>query len=144
MGCGWLTPTNNSKDALQRHLPTGYAWDAFRIVGKNLYSLFAGIAGAFDDAWNALCNMTAELDPRTTVHCITDWETAVGLPSACIPIAPTLAQRQAWVMFRLNKQRYTTLQAWYNIAALFGFQICITPGEYVQRLCAYPLKYPYH
>lgn len=141
MGCGWLTHTD-ALATIQRHLPTGQAWDAYRTPGKNLFKLITALANALNDASAALCRMVAELDPRTTTQMLVEWETAVSLPDACLPTATTLGQRRAWVMWRLTKKRWNTAQDWHDLAALFGLTIRITPGWLVQRPALYDAFYP--
>lgn len=141
MGCGWLTPTD-ALATIQRHLPTGPAWDAYRTEGKNLYKLISALAKAYDDASAALCRTVAELDPRTTKQMLTEWETAVSLPDACLPTASTLEQRRYWIMWRLTKKRWNTRQDWMDLADLFGLEVRITPGWLVQEPALYQAKYP--
>lgn len=133
MSCYTYEPKGTALETLQRHLPTGLAWDAYRIAGKNLYRLWAAFATAYDDMSAALCAMIGELNPYTTVNLIGEWERACGLPDACLPVATTLQQRRALVLFRLSKRRWTTAAEWHELAALFGLTINITPGWYVQR-----------
>lgn len=133
-GFGWIAPASGKAfDALQRHIPLGPAWLAFRVPGKVAYLLGKALARAFDDAWQALAKLPAELDPRTTTELITEWETAVDLPDICLPAASTLQQRRDQVMLRLSKKRWSTAQDWKDLALLFGLTVTITPGWYVQR-----------
>lgn len=118
---------------LQRHLPLGTAWDAYRLPGKRAYRLWDAISRAFDDATAGLCRLIQELNPYTTQWLLPEWERAVGLPDICLPPAETEAERRALVIFRLAKRRWTTAQDWKDLAALFGLEISITPGWHVQR-----------
>ena len=142
MSCNQFEPQGNALAALQRHLPTGLAWDAYRIVGKNAYALWQAFARAYDDMSVALCNLANELNPYTTVDLIDQWEGAVGLPDPCLPVATTLAERRGLVLFRLAKQRWTTAEEWTELAALFGLTIKIYPGWYVQKPSLYAFTYP--
>jgi hypothetical protein len=142
-GCGWIAPAaGKSLDALQRHLPIGVAWLAFRMPGKVAYLLIKALARAFDDAWDFLCKVAAELDPRTTTELVGEWERAVGLPDACLPKATTIEERRAQIMFRLAKRRWTTAQDWHDLAELYGLEIEITPGWLVQKPALYGFEYP--
>lgn len=142
VGRYWRSPVGTGLTVLQRHLPTGPAWDAYRTAGKNLYKLISALAKAYDDASAALCRMVAELDPRTTKQMLTEWETAVSLPDACLPTATTIEQRRAWVLWRLTKRRWNTAQDWHDLAALFGLTIRVTPGWLVQKPALYAALYP--
>jgi len=118
---------------LLRHLPTGPAWDAYRITGKTANLLWSGISQAFTDASVALCALALELNPYTTNELISDWERAVSLPDPCLPRVDTIEQRRAWVVWRLKKKRWTTARDWHDLASLFGLTISIVPGWYVQQ-----------
>lgn len=132
--CGWLTPRDGDTVALlERHLPSGVAWIAFRTPGKVASRLIAAVSGVFSDAWSFMCRMTAELDPRTTFDLIENWEQAVSLPDECLPGTATIEQRRDQVMFRLAMRRWTTAQDWKDLAELFGLTIDVTPGWYVQE-----------
>ena len=131
--CHWLEPKQKSLEVLQAHLPTGLAWDMFRRIGANAYLLLSALAESFEDAWETLCRLPYEIDPRTTEQLIAEWETAVSLPDPCLPKYSSLEDRRAWVMWRLNKKRWNTEQDWKDLAALFGLEIEITPGWLVQK-----------
>lgn len=142
MSCHYLEPKGLSRRVLEAHLPLGIAWEGFRLAGKVAYRLLAALANIYEDAWKALCNLALELDPRTTVQMIDEWERSVSLPDACLPTATTLDERRAWVMWRLEKRRWTTAQDWHDLAALFGLEIAITPGWYVQRPALFDSEWP--
>lgn len=128
--------------ALQKHLPTGLAWDAYRIIGKTAYRLWSSFAHSYDDMSEALCRLIGELDPYTTVELIDEWERAVGLPDDCLPRGKTLGERRFWVLFRLGRKRWTTIPEWIALARLFGLEIRVTPGWYVQKPALYAAEYP--
>lgn len=127
---------------LLRHLPQGRAWIAARTPGKYMYRLMQVIGDLYEDWIAAMCVMIQELDPRTTRQMINEWETAVGLPDPCLPVAETLEERRQWVMWRLDKRRYSTAEDWKYLASLFGLDIRITPGWAVQKPAVYPMVYP--
>lgn len=142
MNCYQYEPKGTALTTLQKHLPTGLVWDAYRIAGKNAYKLWAAFAQAYDDMSEALCRLALELSPYTTEQMIGEWERAVGLPDACLPVATTIEERRGLVLFRLAKRRWTTAAEWIELAALFGLQIEITPGWYVQEPALYAFDYP--
>jgi Uncharacterised protein conserved in bacteria (DUF2313) len=127
---------------LQRHLPTGVAWDAYRSPGKRAYRLWQSLARGFDDASRALCRLVQELNPYQTAELLPEWEAAVGLPDPCLPTAQTLEERRFWVIWRLTKRRWTTPQDWRDLASLFGLKIDICPGWIIQKPALYPAVYP--
>lgn len=131
--CNWLTARGKAVFGLLRHTPLGPAWLAFRTPGKTFARIWQSLARSLDDIDVAMCRLAQELDPRSTQELIGEWETAVGLPDLCLPTAATLDERRAWVLWRLAKRRWTTAQDWMDLAALFGMEIAVTPGWYVQR-----------
>lgn len=133
MTCSWTNVPQTAISAIVRHLPLGPAWRMFRAASARGARLLAALAASYDDMSAALSRLVRESDPRTTEDMITEWETAVGLPDPCLPTAATLAERRAWVMWRLTKKRWNTAEDWFDLAALFGLEIAITPGWYVQR-----------
>jgi len=140
--CGRYAATGQGLTVLQRHLPIGLLWDAYRIQGTNAYRLWKAIGDLFDGMSAALCALVLELNPFTTERMITEWERAVGLPDVCLPDATTLDERRAWVVWRLAKRRWTTAAEWHELAALFGLEIRITPGWHVQKPALYAAEYP--
>lgn len=142
MSCWYFEPRGLSLVVLQKHLPQGVAWEAFRIAGKRAYRWFSAVAEAYEDAWEALCRLATELDPRTTEQMISEWERAVSLPDPCLPKYQTLEERRKWVMWRLDKRRWSTAADWIELAALFGVKIAVTPGWLVQKPALYPAVYP--
>lgn len=143
MSCYQFEPSGRSVYGLLRHIPQGIGWLAWRTVGKTAYKLMEAIGQSFEDATRALCRMATELDPRTTVEMLPEWERALSLPDSCLPEADTVEERRAWIMFRLAKRRWTTAQDWYELAELFGLQITITPGWEVQKPALYGTCYPH-
>jgi hypothetical protein len=141
--CGWIAEAAGlAKELLMRHLPLGSAWITWRMPGKVAYRLVTALAAIYDDATQFFCHLTEELDPRTAVDMMPEWEEATGLPDACLPTARTLLERRGLVLLRLSHRRWTTASDWHDLAALFGLQITITPGWWVQKPALYPNCYP--
>lgn len=133
MACFQLSPRGDALATLQKHLPRGEFWHAYRIIGKTAYKLFNAYADAYEDMSEALCRLVSELNPYSTEQLITEWERSVGLPDACLPAATTLQERRDQVIFRLTKRRWSTEQDWHDLAALFGLTITIIQGWRVQE-----------
>ena len=133
MKCQYFEPRGLSRDVLLSHLCSGIAWDCFRTPGKVAYRWISAVAEAYEDAWEALCRLASELDPRSTVELIGEWERAVSLPDSCLPLASTIEERRAQVLWRLNKRRWSTSADWHELAEMFGIKIRITPGWLVQK-----------
>ncbi len=140
--CQFLNPTGREQETLERHLPGGIAWDAWRTPGKVAYRLMQALAKPFADASAALCRLVLELSPYTTDELLPEWERALSLPDACLPPVTTLDERRARLVFRLQRRRWTTVQDWYDLATLFGLRVRITPGWLVQKPALYAFTYP--
>ncbi len=80
-------------------LPRGRAWDREDLVLQKLVRAEATELSRVDRSGN---NLLAELDPRTTFDCITDWELSYGLPECAAP--DTLEARRAAVLAKLLAQ----------------------------------------
>lgn len=142
LNCFWLQPLGRSLDVLQRHIPLGTAWLAFRIQGKRAYRMMSGFAGAFEDAWTALCNLATELNPYSTSAMLPEWEAALNLPDNCLPAVSSDDDRRSRLVFRMQKRRWTTAQDWTDLATLFGLEISITPGWAAEKSTYYAFQYP--
>lgn len=138
----WLSPTGLAHTTVMAHFPFGHAWVALVTVGKIMYLLVKAISQAFEDAWAFLGLTSRELDYRTTTQMLVEWETAVGLPDNCLPVGQTVEERRQWIAFRLNKRRWSRLADWYELAALFGLQVRITPGFEVQKPSLFKQVFP--
>lgn len=138
----WLTPQDVSRYVLQGHLPLGRAWGGFRIPGKLGERFLSALARVHQDAWQFLHRMSREIDYRTTTQLVTEWESSVGIPDACLPSGATIDERRAWIAFRLKKTRWNTYQDWQDLAELFGVSVKITPGWLIQEPSLYDIKYP--
>lgn len=140
--CFQLAPRGDAHITVLGHFPVGEAWHAVRIAGKNLYRLIKSFSTAYEDLSAYICKLTVELNPYTTTEMISDWETAVGLPDPCFPSTSTIEERRSWVVFRLDKRRWSTAQDWKDLAELFGLEIVVTPGWRIQKPSVYPPCYP--
>jgi hypothetical protein len=142
MSCYYLEPRGLSLTVLLSHLPLGMAWEGFRTAGKVAYRLYKSFAESYEDAWEALCRLAIELDPRTTTELIDEWEKALSLPDPCLPKYQSLEDRRKWIMWRLDKRRWSTAADWIELALLFDVRIAVTPGWRVQKPALYDASYP--
>lgn len=138
----WLSEQGVADEAVRAHFPTGHAWIALVTPGKVMHGLVGAFAAAYEAAWRFLGELWRELDYRTTTQMLVEWETALGLPDPCLPTASTIAERRAWIAFRLNKTRWNTFEDWHALAAMFGLSVRITPGWVVQRPALFDAYFP--
>ena len=142
MSSPWQSRIGTAITTLLRHLPIGAAWDGFKSRETTANRMMAGYAESYDDMTASLDHMITELDPRTTDEMLPEWETSVSLPDPCLPAGKTLEERRSWIMWRLTKKRWNTLQDWEDLAELFGLSVRITPGWLVQKPALYAAFYP--
>lgn len=141
-GCGWIGTGAKALEMFERHLVEGAGWLAWRTPLKTAAKLMLSVSRSLGDAWDFICHAAMELDPRTTIDMMPDWETALGLPDACLPAANSILERRSNIIMRLQKRRWSTAQDWHDLAALFGLKIIITPGWLVQKPALYAACYP--
>lgn len=145
MSVYYLEPKENgSEKIVRRNLPTGFAWLAFHTPAKNFYKIVSGLCKSLDTAWAEFYRVVSdELNPYRTKNLMPEWEKALGLPDKCIGPMTDLEDRRDMVLLRLMRKRYTTAPTWVELARdVFGLEIKLTPGWYVQKPCLYPFEYP--
>jgi uncharacterized protein YmfQ (DUF2313 family) len=104
-------------------LPPGLALNPD--LGSDLDDFMEGTAqefGRFDARCDALQN---ELDPRTTVEMLTDWERVLGLPDACTGPGGTLAQRQRACVQRLLGNGGPSIPNIVAAALILGYVVTV-------------------
>lgn len=69
--------------------------DAYDRAAPVLSSDLAAEARQLDAVQSAVDGLLLEMDPRTTVQLLDDWERVYGLPDAGLMVATTLQERQA-------------------------------------------------
>lgn len=108
--------------SLVDHMPQG-ALDLEE--GSLLYRLLEGLAGELA-RFDSLCDqLLTELDHRTTVELICDFERFLDLPRACQTQPNTLSSQRAIVAAVLNRPRDLSPATMIEIAAVYGFTITI-------------------
>jgi len=116
--------------SIAAYFPGGRLFGAARTLGTKLFSFLRGLASEFQRVEQFLSDLPSELDPRTTVNLIEEWERNVGIPDSCIPIASTIEQRRANVVLKLTALGAQTEQDFVELATLLGFEITIVrPSE---------------
>lgn len=127
---------------LRAHLPIGPAWLAWRTPGKFAYRLMAAIGTAFDAMTAFFCRIEQETDPYRTVELLSEWQAAASLPDACFPAEADYERQIKYLVFRLTKKRWVTIQDMHDLAAFFGLEITVTPGRVIEIEKGYPYCYP--
>lgn len=112
-------------------LPPGPAWP--RAADTTLGRLLAAFADEFARVDARAADLLEEIDPRTTIELIADWERVTGLPDACVNVAQTLQERRNAVVARLTALGGAHFQYWIDLAASLGFTAVITDSVTVHH-----------
>jgi uncharacterized protein YmfQ (DUF2313 family) len=81
-----------------QHMPPGKAWER---AAEVFNQLFAGLTPEFDRAEARGEDLLREMDPRTTVELLPDWERVAALPDPCSTPPTTIEDRQAALTAKL-------------------------------------------
>lgn len=120
---------------LRALLPRGPAWST---DGSSvLQDVLLAIGDEFARIHAACERLLREMDPRTTVEMLVDWERVLGLPDPCVDVVQTLQQRRDNVLVKLTMQGGASKQFFIDIAAQLGYTITITePDDYTWQVNA--------
>lgn len=116
-------------------LPRGLLWEKVSVKDSNLYKYCeaTGCEGARVEIRGA--ELIREVDPRTTLELLTDWETTVGLPDECSVGDLTIADRRTLVLQRLTSRGGISAQDYIDIAAAFGVEAEIEIDSALPAYC---------
>lgn len=127
-----LAPTTNQlpvrddiayREQLGALLPRGRAWP--RHEGSMLMRLLHAEADELARLDGRASDLFEEVDPRTTLELLGDWERVAGLPDACTPAPDSIAERRAALVARLTGQGGQTPAYFIELAASIGYAITI-------------------
>lgn len=110
-------------DSLGAHLPRGEVWA--RPEGSTWQRLLLGLAGELSRAAGRALDLEREIDPRTTIELIPEWEEFLGLPDPCAGPAPDLLTRRAAVVAKLLDGGGATAAYLIALAARLGYLVTI-------------------
>lgn len=109
-------------DYTQAHaqfLPRGLAWPTSR--GSVLGKLFAAFSRLYVAVHAALILLAKELDPRSSVLLLSDWEKFAGLPDECSLVQATESERRAAVMAKIAATGGSSADYFIGIAEALGY-----------------------
>lgn len=120
--------------ALKRLLPQGAVWDL--LLGSRVSDVCHALAEelARIDARGA--DLINEVDPRTAIETLDDWERVLGLPDEDVPSIPsTVAERRLAVTQKLVRLGGQSVPYYTTLAAACGYVITIddTYGRTILR-----------
>ncbi len=67
-----------------------------------------------------------EIDPRTTVELLNEWEAVTGLPDPCVSLIQTLQQRRLAVVEKLTRLASLSPRYYIEVARALDYEITIT------------------
>jgi uncharacterized protein YmfQ (DUF2313 family) len=108
---------------LQQLLPPGLAWP--REPDAVLTKLLASIADGLARVDARAVRLMVETDSRSTLELIEEWETAVGLPDACIGPLDDIAERRDLATRRHTDDGGQSVAHFVALAAALGYEITI-------------------
>lgn len=127
---GNATLTAEYRKALTKLFPRGKAWESLESPDANLFKLLGSYSTELcriDDRAKALIE---EVDPRTTVELLVDWERLLGLPDECDnAIDQTQQERRNRVIQVLTTEGGQNEQFYKDLASNFGIDADIISAE---------------
>ena len=117
---------------LQALLPQGGAWprESEAVLTRALHA-FADEMARLDARGDDLLE---EIDPRTTVELLADWERVAGLPEDCAPaVVLSTEERRAALVAKLANSGGQSRAYFIELARALGFEITIT--EFDPSVC---------
>jgi len=94
--------------------------------GSQLHSLLDAMSAELARVDGRVDDLLRELDPRSASELLNDWETELGLPSACAPLAISLGERRDAAHAKLTERGGQSRQYFIDLAAKLGFTVTIT------------------
>jgi len=117
---------DNHALSIAAYLPGGKVFAAARDNFTNLFAFLRGLASEMARVEDFLIDLYSELDPRTTIVFIEEWESNLGIPDDCIFIADTIEERRKNILIKLTSLGAQTEEDFVSLALLLGFAIQIT------------------
>jgi len=123
---------NDYWSQLKALMPRGIAWAITQT--SNLSGLLLAWADEFARIDLRCVDLVNEVDPRTTIEMLADWERVAGLPDPCGTIDQTTAQRQAALESKLTMVGGQSRAYFIDIAETMGYPGA-TIDEYLPANC---------
>ncbi|UCF50244.1 MAG: DUF2313 domain-containing protein [Thermoplasmatales archaeon] len=133
--------TNSDEtQATVNYLRNDKLFRAKNIPNSNLRKLFVGLALEIARSENILQEISNQYDPLKTTKLIEEWEKALGIPDACIPIKNTIDERREFILLKLRSLGVSTKEGFEDLGLLLGFNITVTAG---QDSLTFPFTFPF-
>lgn len=111
-------------DNLRSLMPKGKAWARENEAG--LTRLLRAFATPLMSVHNRAVDLIDEVDPRTSVELLPDWERVCGLPDPCSGQPESLAERRDQVVAKLAARGGQSIPFFVELASNLGYVVTIT------------------
>lgn len=111
------------REQLAALLPRGRAWP--RYEDSTLMRLLHAEADELARVDGRASDLFEEVDVRTALELLGDWERVAGLPDACTPAPDSIAERRAALLSRITGQGGQAPAYFVELAASIGYAITI-------------------
>lgn len=116
--------TEMFRSAFLRLLPTGPIWH--RTEGSVIYALATAWGATFARNAARASYLLTDANPANTTELLPEWEETLGLPDPCAGANPSMAQRRAQVVARLEDTNGCSVPYFIAFAKTLGYDITIT------------------
>lgn len=115
---------------VKRLFPRGYAWERIRDKDSNLSKLSDAYADELCKIDERALELIREVDPRSTVELLEDWERLLGLPDECDGQEDkTIQERRTRIIQLLTTRGGQNEQFYKELASNFGFEVDVISAE---------------
>lgn len=125
--------------SLSHFMPNGRIFAKKWVSGSILFKYIMGLACELFRIEEQMNLISFEHDINVTTQFIDEWESAVGIPDACLSGTGPLENRRRDVLVKLAMMNVTTAQDFIDLANEFGVVVTITPGAIPG---AFPMVFP--
>lgn len=126
--------------SLAQFMPNGRVFGNKHDSNSTLFKFIMGLACELFRVEEQMNLIAFEHDINTTTQFIDEWESAVGIPDACLSGTGTLEERRSAILVKMAKMNVTTLQDFVDLADEFGLSVTITPGA---EAGLFPMTFPF-
>jgi len=116
---------------IRRLFPKGLAWLGLQDFESNLYKLLDSYSNEPYRIDKRSTELIKEVDPRTTLELLRDWERLLGLPDECdsAPEDQSIQERRTRIIQVLTTRGGQNESFYQQLAANFGFDVDVISAE---------------
>ena len=125
--------------SLANYLPNGKVFKAKNQKGTTLKNLIFGLGIELFRNENKQNEIICEHFPEDTELLLSEWESALGIPDECFPIAETAQERRDNIVTKLTALGVATKEGFEALALELGFEVRVDGGG---RWGVFPMEFP--